>query len=89
MRDVVGEQETVDQVESPASLAAVRTKAERVFAFQMSQLVEDLQVGEQVERVVLVRRVVLPVPIGWRQQRGLQAWKTLFKLRLVVHGIEA
>lgn len=76
MRDVVREQEAIDQVESSSGLATVGPKAERALSLQLAQLVEDFQVGEQVERVVLVGRIVGRVPVARRRQRSLQARKT-------------
>ena len=89
MRDVIGEHEAVDQVKGSPGFAAMRTKAERVLAFQTPELVEDFQVGKEVEGVVLVRRVVESVPIGRREQRSFRARQTFLELGFVVNCIEA
>mmetsp|Transcript_82742 Transcript_82742/g.224203 ORF Transcript_82742/g.224203 Transcript_82742/m.224203 type:complete len:226 (+) Transcript_82742:1333-2010(+) len=90
MVDVVGQQKRGIQVVYLASLPRVRAVVELREPARGSQVVEDPEVGLQVEVVILVRRVVQDVPPRWGAiLRGEVPLDWRFALRLVVDSIEA
>ena len=65
MVDAVRQQERGVQVEGAAALAAVRTKLEGVQALQLAQLVQRVQVGVHVVRIISIGRVFIRSPLCW------------------------
>ena len=86
MRNIFGKHERRDQMIDRASFAAMRSKVECVHFALASQIIQDLQVGMRIVKVVDIRGVFVGRPILglWRfHVEGLA-----FGLGLVVYRIK-